>query len=949
MMQAMACRAVMPFILLVLALLIGLGGSVRAQDEAITSATPDIVRMLRNDILRDRTEAESQLDRARQWRALQASQVRAAERDSSEAGKKAALDFAQLYDRYARDLEAYAQKLRDQANAAEARANRLDGALKKQQEATRPAAPVVSPAPPTAPPVPTAPAAGTSPVRTTTAPTAPSSDSDDSRNPAAWLAGRYQRDPMVETYPQVEISMEGDDKVKLAALHDDWTGSFTPPTDSANGKLVFTRKPAAGEMGAKAPLWARQPVAGKLEWRLELEVFECPEVQLVGKWYPGELRWSDRGGKREASVAGPGEPVAYALKPIETQAEQWADVADGPIVIIASASAPLARGGLRSVTKKRPFMPVVRASIDWARARGDTIKVSLRARTSGRTAEVELVRFGSANSVPVLYMPREAVVIDDHSAAPLLIGTPLSVPLSQETVRFDVANGEVVTAEVESGAASFIVYDTWVQQGIANHRRNFEQLYSLFQATLGDSVSTRETREIALQKSRLIQNFETLLAYKPQGNENFTDYTRFEIGQAYAELLARFGQPDREGRTATPLHGPPPDKHGVVYTTDFERRAVGDAMAAGYQRYRDGLALMGTELLIGTYEFFAEMTGAAQFVAAVWAIDPHGNPVNATDRVFAGIGLGSQLLLVGALTARQVSKLSTETKLQGAWAELLEQDMIAAQQRMAGIETAEARAAGGAASGGARRASPRPGNTSPALGPGKAANMAENLAEQKLDRMLGDAYKPRGLSGRNSTAWDPLYDGDHTFEVPVEVAPLNSKGTPMQINRHGCGLAAAEGGMRDAGFTAVTEMENAQAAMKARNFGDLAVLDDAARFENGGMTARQLGRHLGSHGAKVRVARDARRTAMLGPLVQGVKQGKQYYILINNGSRAEPSWHWVRFEGMTCSQNKPWVHIGDPWRGASFKMPPRMFTARVLAIVEADWTDLLIEMHGTAR
>ncbi len=904
-------------------------GAARAQDEPLTSATPDIVRILREDVVRDHRSAEQNVDRARRWRELEANARRNAEQSIDPKDRTPWLETAGLYDKYAKDLEDYARKLRAQAEAAEARANRLAAALAQKEEAARPPAPAPPPATPVLPTAAPAPAPAPSPSQPTTA------SADERLNRATHIAGRYQREPVSGDYPPVDIGLVGSDKVKFAGQHNDWIGTYREPTDTESGKLVFTRKPAAHEMSAKAPKWAREAVAGQLEWRLELDVFECPDFRLVGKWYPGELRWSERGGAREATVSGPGTPVDYTFNRVQREGEFWAEVETAPVVLIASPQAPLARGGLRSTAKQRPFMPVVRANIAWAKAKGNSIKLTLRASRSGGTAEVELIRFGSANSLPVVYMPREPVIIDDHVAAPIILGTPLSMQISKETVRLDVENGEVVTADIDGSSTSFVVYNSWVQEGIANHRRNFEQLNELFQMTIADSVATREMKELALQKSRLIQNFEKLTEYQAQGNENYTDYTRLEIGQAYANLLATFGRPDIEGRVATPLRGPPPDRHGVVYLTDWEQRAVGDAIAAARQRYRDAMAMMGTELVVGTYDFVANMTGAAQFVAVVWAIDTHGNAIDSTDRIWAGIGLGSQLLLVGATTALQVQKLSSETKLSGPWGELLQKNMIEAQKRMAAAERQ--------AMVGGTRAAARPGATSPALKSGTAANMAQPLSENLLNKI----YEPHELTRRNIKPMEPLYDGDPTFELLIPTEPLNSGGTPMQVGNASCGLAAAEGGLRDVGYAAVAEKENLRTAIANRNFEPISASASQPNYKGGGMTGAQLAGHLGDHGAVTRIMLASKTKLILTEVQAGLRKGKQYYAGINNGTLANPSWHWVRVEGFTCSQGKAWVHIGDPWIGSSYKIPPKMLAARLDDIVEADWASFKAEMGGT--
>jgi len=91
-----------------------------------------------------------------------------------------------------------------------------------------------------------------------------------------------------------------------------WEGSFE------GGKLRFTRRPAAGEMG-DAPDWARDlAVQQRLTWELELEAkSECGQPVLVGKWYPGTFKWSekvDAGGSpdlasRQVTDIGRGDPI----------------------------------------------------------------------------------------------------------------------------------------------------------------------------------------------------------------------------------------------------------------------------------------------------------------------------------------------------------------------------------------------------------------------------------------------------------------------------------------------------------------------------------------------------------------------------------------------------------------------------------------------------------------
>ena len=90
----------------------------------------------------------------------------------------------------------------------------------------------------------------------------------------------------------------------------DWFGTYT------NGKLVFKRKPIVDEMSRDAPDWARQAVAGQIEWRLELEPkLVCGVRFITGKWFPGRIKIdenTDSAGNitsRSAKADGDGDPI----------------------------------------------------------------------------------------------------------------------------------------------------------------------------------------------------------------------------------------------------------------------------------------------------------------------------------------------------------------------------------------------------------------------------------------------------------------------------------------------------------------------------------------------------------------------------------------------------------------------------------------------------------------
>jgi len=328
-------------------------------------------------------------------------------------------------------------------------------------------------------------------------------------------------------------------------------------------------------------------------------------------------------------------------------------------------------------------------------------------------------------------------------------------------------------------------------------------------------------------------------------------------------------------------------------------------------------------------------TGAAQFVTVVWGIDAFGNPVDTTDRVFAGIGLGSQLLLVGATAAGQIQELHNQTALASAYEDALKEG-AAALERKAAIAAEDAEAAAGA-EGSAGRAMARPGETTPVGQAGSKPNFLR-VVRRGDEAALDQAYQPHALSQRE-LRWRPLTGDDPDFDIPVKADPLNSKGTPAQIGEGACGIAVGEGITGDEGFVPRDEKLSVKQALDDGNFEPITVSSKQPNFGEGGMYDWQLSAYLESQGAKTRVIRVGRKTPVFKTMTEGLRNGKKYALLVNSGSEAEPAWHWVRFEGFSCSKGKAFAHIGDPWPGASLKMPTKMLRGRIQSVVEADFAD----------
>src|SRR5207245_2909405 len=100
------------------------------------------------------------------------------------------------------------------------------------------------------------------------------------------IGGNESRDAKIK----IKFKDEKSKRLVLEGKYKNWEQEG----EVADGKVVFTRNPAAAEMSEKAPPWARDLVAeeGKLTWKLELKAeLRDKEAHLDGKWFPGELEW----------------------------------------------------------------------------------------------------------------------------------------------------------------------------------------------------------------------------------------------------------------------------------------------------------------------------------------------------------------------------------------------------------------------------------------------------------------------------------------------------------------------------------------------------------------------------------------------------------------------------------------------------------------------------------
>ncbi|MFZ5791974.1 MAG: hypothetical protein ACOY3L_14880 [Pseudomonadota bacterium] len=724
-------------------------------------------------------------------------------------------------------------------------------------------------------------------------------DEDLSDDPAADLVGRYQLPGKPVDSIAVDVKLTGPSKLSFAGLHDDWQGTFTPGDDENPPRVTFTRKPSAAEMDESIPEWARRQVEGTLTWRMELEFRDCGPITLQGKWYPGEIKWREERDpstgairSRTATVIGDGEPRDVSWEKEVKEPEFDVPELDTAVLTVAPVDNPLARLGLNAVTLGQPFFLVVRMGSEQAKQVGNSLQVTLTAEKSGRTSTVELTRFGGANANPVVFTTGE----------PIMLGEPFMNLDSY--INLKLSSGEVVTASYGAQKRSFAVYPSWVQAGIASFKARFDALAQLYQAVMLDPRTPPDQKEEMHQKVQLIANARLFMSYEPAPDENFTDYSRYELGAAYLSLV------ESSTKGLRRLGGAPANRYGVSYLFQEESERAAEAIRRGVERYRQAFLSMSKELAFGTYEFIAQQTGAGQFVTLVWGIDIYGNPVDMTDRVMAGIGLGSQLLLVGASTASNIAKLQ-QTHLEGAYEDAIRSWHANRAQSEAPI--AERAGGSAAATGGTR------------------PNFIRYIGEKQ-----GPNIEP--VPTQEHLVFNRLDSSDTGFSPAVRQQPMNSGGTPPQLGNHTCGINVAEGMLRDAGFPPLTEPE-AVGIAKIHGFYNAESIQQLdqfnARLQGGGMTYPQMQAYLEYHGASVRST--ARPT--LPSLANELGKGRKIAVIINAGTDANPAYHWIRIEGFSCGKNgRLMVNIGDPWTGGSWAVRSDVLTRRMKAAVSADFS-----------
>ena len=254
----------------------------------------------------------------------------------------------------------------------------------------------------------------------------------------------------------------------------EWRGTYSPEL----GKLVVTRKPLPQEMDETVPLWAREKVAGQVEWKLDLTAMWQPSqsedsytdtLALEGPWTATEIEYSETkdeqtGQIQEQKASIKGERTIRTVKYMRN------DVASKPRLLVRSADPASLKKPVTSLTMSAPFFVEVILPCDQALSLGTRLTVVLKAKNIGTTSSLMLKDFTPVeNHTLSIYSTSKPVtlrlggrgegrreVVDRFvlgDMAPLTIAGPDSVIVSYGDLRQEIVIDEpALTATGREGS-----------------------------------------------------------------------------------------------------------------------------------------------------------------------------------------------------------------------------------------------------------------------------------------------------------------------------------------------------------------------------------------------------------------------------------------------------------------------------------------------------------------
>ena len=175
-------------------------------------------------------------------------------------------------------------------------------------------------------------------------------------------------------------------------------------------------------------------------------------------------------------------------------------------------------------------------------------------------------------------------------------------------------------------------------------------------------------RDVLQRKLQLIADARFLINdYHPKSSaDQLTDQQRYYIGNAHQRVLLTDTYTDiwiRGLRNSDSQWKSGPyfwDRFGIRFACKGETSMVAVAMEEGHQQFNESFfKSVPTGISLGLYHLVVQLSGAGQIWAALVGINEDGQPVDMTDRVFAGVGFVSSAIFAVA-GSKYLSELSPE-------------------------------------------------------------------------------------------------------------------------------------------------------------------------------------------------------------------------------------------------------------------------------------------------
>jgi hypothetical protein len=388
-----------------------------------------------------------------------------------------------------------------------------------------------------------------------------------------------------ETGKSYDLQLHSNDKI--------WQGTYDPSLNRAEklrkATLRFTYTPSAGEMNPEIPLWARESIAGKLVWKLDLdETGSALEPNLSAKFYRGSVRWHD-GEEQWAKIEGEGPPKIFEMA---VDSIISLNQSDPTLLLIGpdNQTHNVLIQPIESVAKKQPLRVRVIASSDTSKEIGSALKVQIRNVKSGAKTSLTLQRSGITKDNRVIYTHKGPITIANSGDAPDREYKTLALPPRRmlgwladalgvegpgpgSRLNLSTENGNEIEFKYEDSYQRITVYNSWVQQALAR----YDSAINRMAATYGGILESNKAEKIKIavrDKLRLLSNYQLM-----RRSDDLTDKHRLALAEMY---IGEHGGRQLLGYTKEQL-------------TSYQNKITSDYVVGGSQSGQDWLLTCGSK------------------------------------------------------------------------------------------------------------------------------------------------------------------------------------------------------------------------------------------------------------------------------------------------------------------------------------------------------------------